>query len=485
MFTLAMVLAAAFLFPKLNDIPGLNADEAWFGLRARAIAAGDRPLCGLNFYTGALYPYVLALFLETFGYSVGVMRLLSAVAGLASLGLYWLVLRRLFGRVTAACAALLLASSPWFIMQGRVATEHFALNPLLALAAVYSMLRAYDARGRTRLIWAGIAAVMFGFGVWNHIIMVAVVAVGVLLIWLTVKDRRARALMLGSAGVGGALGIIIHVWCARAGFPGGWFALSYAVFAGFLSRLTEWPYLFLTLIQGDILFRRYAGGVLLTIPLYSAALFIGAVIVVARRSMAAGTSHRYVLIACAALFLATLSISSGNSDRYFLLPLYGVPVILALSFSEVIQNKRMRVYGWAALGIFIALNIVRITRNYYVGFEALKGQPAYYSMGSKPETTHHLVRSRKLYDILTAVGAQRVVTNFMIGMPLKFYDIEGRRFAEVEVRDGFPRGMDKPLIPGTYAVTYSERAHRDIMDAFRGAVLIREEEDFLIYKVIQ
>ena len=144
---MALAVGAVQLVPFLEILPGLHGDEAWAGLRARALAGGQVTVYGVTTYTGPIQHYLLLPILEAFGYRVWALRSLTVLASLLSIWLLFLTLRRLFDAQLAGIAALLLASMPWFVLYGRTATEHFTLNPVLALAAGWCFLRALDTVG--------------------------------------------------------------------------------------------------------------------------------------------------------------------------------------------------------------------------------------------------------------------------------------------------------------------------------------------------
>lgn len=486
LLALSAALAAAFLFPFLGKIPGLNGDEAWLGLKVGEILAGNYPFCGLRFYTGPLHYYLLAPFLQGFGYTVGSLRLFTAITSVISVGVYFLVLRRIFDAITAALAALLLVSSPWFVTYGRTAWAFNALAPVLLLTSIYFFLHALDRHGRVRNRWIVLAVATLALGVWNHILLLTIPAVLLVFAWLCLRERQTRVLTAIYALAGGSIGIIPHLWCGSIDAKSEWFTLLYVSSVGFLTRLMEWPGLFLRIIQGDVLFLRFTGEVVFPGSIIDVLFFILAISYVFVRALREGASktavYRGLLIGFLGVYLVTLSISPGNSERYFLLPLYFVPLIISLFFLEIMRRFRWQRSAWLIVGILVAFNSMRIVRNYFIVSLASGGKSAQFFMGSMPETTYHVVRSQKIYEILTTLNAKRIITNFFIGMPLKFYDINNRRFDEVDVRDGFPLWTDERLAPGTYAVTYTDPVHRDALSAHSELELMYEGEDFLIYK---
>jgi hypothetical protein len=74
------LISAVLLFAWLDTVPGLHGDEAWVGLRANDIVRGDRPLLGMNGYTGSLHQYFAAFAFRFFGMKVWSLRCLDVDA---------------------------------------------------------------------------------------------------------------------------------------------------------------------------------------------------------------------------------------------------------------------------------------------------------------------------------------------------------------------------------------------------------------------
>src|SRR6266545_2368737 len=86
-----------------------------------------------------LYYWTLKAWSEVFGASELGLRSLSAVSGVAAVGLTWLIGRKLFGRLPATLAAVLLAVAPlgvYYSQEVRMYTQVTALAMLAAYAYV-------------------------------------------------------------------------------------------------------------------------------------------------------------------------------------------------------------------------------------------------------------------------------------------------------------------------------------------------------------
>jgi 4-amino-4-deoxy-L-arabinose transferase-like glycosyltransferase len=167
---IAMIAASVWLRVwRLDWIPGLNGDEAWYGAQAESLLSGQS--FSWRTPTGNLInPFFLGLVVATHAFggpSIGLLRSAAVVSGLAALAAnYWLC-GRTFDRRTALVSTTLLAILPTNIAYSRFAWD--ASQSLLAtLIVMYVSLQATKASAprRRRLIEAGFLAL--GPAVWVH-----------------------------------------------------------------------------------------------------------------------------------------------------------------------------------------------------------------------------------------------------------------------------------------------------------------------------
>jgi hypothetical protein len=167
----ALALLAAGVWLRchdLNSIPGVNGDEAWYGVKAWAIAHGS---CGAwHTPTGnPLNPLLvgpLALLHLGLPPSIGLLRSVAVAGGLAALLINFLLCRWVFDRRTAAISTVLLAVLPINIAYSRFGWD--AGQSLAAtLPVVYLALAAvrFPARfGR----WIAASILAQAVAVWVH-----------------------------------------------------------------------------------------------------------------------------------------------------------------------------------------------------------------------------------------------------------------------------------------------------------------------------
>src|SRR5262245_9593783 len=137
---LALLLAVALALRawRLDLVPpGLSHDEAYDGLNAVEILRGARPLFfESNNGREPLFMYLAALAFGALGVGPVQLRLVSALAGTAAVGLTWLLGRWAFGRMAGWSAAALMATSFWPLFDSRIGLRAALLPALLALMAL-------------------------------------------------------------------------------------------------------------------------------------------------------------------------------------------------------------------------------------------------------------------------------------------------------------------------------------------------------------
>jgi 4-amino-4-deoxy-L-arabinose transferase-like glycosyltransferase len=127
--------------------PNLHGDEVSIGLDARLILAGNMPAV---FATGwydvpALSFSLHAASMRVFGDNLFGLRMGSAIEGLLSVVLLYLLARRVWGPRPALLGAAFLAVAAWHIHFSRTGF-HYMQAPLVALAALYFLVRAVQER---------------------------------------------------------------------------------------------------------------------------------------------------------------------------------------------------------------------------------------------------------------------------------------------------------------------------------------------------
>jgi len=159
-----LVVAALLRLPALDRIPnGLIPDEALSGYDAYSIALTGRDAYGERLplfprstaRLHSLYIYLAVPFVAALGLDEWAVRLPSALAGIATVGVLFCWLRDAFSVPAGALGALLLSISPWHILLSRTGHD-WNLVPLMALLTVWISTRALT--GRAPFWLAGLVA---------------------------------------------------------------------------------------------------------------------------------------------------------------------------------------------------------------------------------------------------------------------------------------------------------------------------------------
>ncbi|MFP3896676.1 MAG: glycosyltransferase family 39 protein [Anaerolineales bacterium] len=123
--------------------PALHFDEAVYGLMAKEIGPGNLPVY-FSGYTGRepLYMYVMAILFRLFGATKVTVRLTSALIGVATLPLAYLLFNQLFSRRVALWTAAITGLSYWHLSLSRSAYPNILIPPI-ECAALYFLWRGY------------------------------------------------------------------------------------------------------------------------------------------------------------------------------------------------------------------------------------------------------------------------------------------------------------------------------------------------------
>ena len=165
--------------------------EIWAPTDGLMTDSGQGPLVGL--------PVAIGMVLS--GGGLEAMRVPAALLAAVSVPVLWLLGRRIFGPGPATLAALLLATSPVFLLYGRTATLVGASLPPLLLSAL-ALVRVLDAgtddgwRWRREGLLAG--SLLLGIYAYAPVRLLWPLAIGLLAL-AAIRDRARRGVLLRAA----------------------------------------------------------------------------------------------------------------------------------------------------------------------------------------------------------------------------------------------------------------------------------------------
>ena len=164
-----LILGTFFRLYQLDSIPaGLNHDAAWYGSYAIRINDGTdyTPFincCG-SFGRETMFPYLVAGLQHVLGPEKVVLNLAAALVGIATLAVFYFLVREMFGTRMALIATVLLSVMGWHWTFSRVGWRA-VLVPLFEALVFLLLLLALRSTGRTRLALFAAAGLALGLSV--------------------------------------------------------------------------------------------------------------------------------------------------------------------------------------------------------------------------------------------------------------------------------------------------------------------------------
>ncbi len=169
-FTVIGLAARIYSFGSIP--PGLNADEASIGYDAYSLLhyGMDRNgihnpvhLIGWGSGQNALYAYLLMPFIYFFGLTSVTVRLVNLLAGIASMFIFYLLIKKISNKTIALISFCILAINPWHIMMSRWALES-NLFPAVLLAAVYLLTASFEKKALLPAAMFVMALCLYSYG---------------------------------------------------------------------------------------------------------------------------------------------------------------------------------------------------------------------------------------------------------------------------------------------------------------------------------
>ena len=348
--SLIIVLLAALWLGSLGLRPLYKPDEARYGeIPREMVASGDWLTPRLNgfkyFEKPPLQYWATAAAFKVFGVSDWAARLWTGLAALAGVLIAFAAGNRLFGRPAGAYAALILASSPLYVLLGQVNTLDMSVTLFLSAAVFAFSLAQTESEPRARRrwmlgFWAACAGAVLSKGLIGIVLPVGAIGLYVLVRRDWALARRLELLR------GGALFLALTApWFVAVSLANPEFAHFFFIQEHWLRFTTKmhhrvepvwfflpvlvagvWPWLFAIVAAWADAFRRPAAGV------FSPALFF----------------------ALWALVVLGFFSASGSKLPPYILPLFPALSVLAGGFLARRAGSRLLV----AQALFAALGAI-------------------------------------------------------------------------------------------------------------------------------
>jgi 4-amino-4-deoxy-L-arabinose transferase-like glycosyltransferase len=177
-------IAAAARWPNLWLIPAFS-DETLQAQLAVAIYRGqEAPLTNYDPYVGAFWNYLVAGAFWVFGLNPWLPRLVSFVAGVATVGATWWLGREIGGRIGGAVAAAFMATNAVHILVNSHVGSSHAIMPLFTTLGFACLVRTLRRESRACLVGAG---ALLGLAVQTHVTAVLLLPAAAVIV---LRDRR-------------------------------------------------------------------------------------------------------------------------------------------------------------------------------------------------------------------------------------------------------------------------------------------------------
>lgn len=195
----------------LEGIPsGIHGDEAGETLISASIleGRGPNPFGTAFFGDRALYFYLQAPFIAVFGRTVTAMRLFSALAGVATLPVFYLLMRSLFGVRPALIALALLAGNAVHVNYSRLGLNVIQI-PLMTCISLYCLRRGQESRKAFWWLASGILGGLTAYFAFGGVLVAATMALYFAYLLVTRRsDWRAWTTGGAFSALGGAMAVI-------------------------------------------------------------------------------------------------------------------------------------------------------------------------------------------------------------------------------------------------------------------------------------
>jgi 4-amino-4-deoxy-L-arabinose transferase-like glycosyltransferase len=382
-------LAACLLFfltgCALLSILGIEDDEALFAngiFKPYAVAykypwgRNGLPVMLMS-YLGALKSWIYRPIFQAFGVGVWAMRLPMLLAGVASIWLFFLLLRRIAGLRAAVFGCGLLAADSLYLVTTCFDWGPVALQHLLILAGMLLLVGFYQHR---RLLWLAFGCFLLGLAMWDKALaiwMLSGISLALILVFPkqivgVITFRRIAIAVLAFAF--GALPLIVYnIEKPLATFRGNasWDTTELATKAHLLAVTADGSGLFSWLNQEDWQTHNphWPHGALESVssrisalahrPRHSLFLYAFALALLLA-PLARGPALRAILFALLALAIAwaqmAITANAGGSVHHTIL-LWPLPqMVIAISFAAA--SRRLRRAGVPALAVVLAVLMI-------------------------------------------------------------------------------------------------------------------------------
>jgi hypothetical protein len=228
-YAITFTVAIALRFMDMGRL-GINSDEAVYAGQAATLAGVEGFAEDFSIFRAhpLLYQYTLSLVFQVFGFSEVAGRYVSAVFGVATLWIAYLLGKRLAGRTAGLIAAAVLGVMPFHVIVARQALLESPMT-LFYAATIYALIRYLDALDSdeaslwTRWAWAFAIGSFAGLAFMSKEVAVILLLVVLATTLVTQRFRLGHSMIMTGAF---AVTVLPHLLALKLGPKseggGGW-----------------------------------------------------------------------------------------------------------------------------------------------------------------------------------------------------------------------------------------------------------------------
>jgi len=424
---LIFALSAARLI-YLGTVPGINNDEALYGIKTCIMTHKPFTLTGFNSYTGPIVSYLRLPFYYLMGVNVFSLRLPVVILNLAAIFYVYRILKETYNNLTGVIGALLLLVMPWSFIYSRFADETQATLILFAIGGLYYLNT--DKKISSRVL----AGLFLGMGVFNHIIFI--IAPVSYFIYFSIKnkfrfklDRPDRLfLIIFSSFLLFRASLVIKSHFFEALGSDVYYKISEAVNKDIVPKFMSLAPHFLNMLDGSALFERATGGVLFYVFPFNSFLFIVSFLFLIfrhKRNPEFKEKDRMFIYIFILNYLICAVFLTRFSPKYFLVTLMFATILMAIFIGTGNMRNSIRI---SCVSFVIISNCLYIWYDYIYSFKRQGGKVSYFLAGNYVEDSGDFVDTGVLYDYLKAEDIRDVlVPGYAPRFQLMFLDVKEKR----------------------------------------------------------
>jgi len=453
-FLLFLIFALSIArFVYLGSVPGINNDEALYGIKTCIMMHKPFTLIGFNSYTGPIISYLRLPFYYFMGVNIFLLRFPVVILNLIAIFYAYKILKETYNNLTGIIGALLLLSMPWSFMYSRFADETQTTLILFAICGLYYLNTNKKISSRV------LAALFLGMGVFNHMIFI-IVPISYFIYFLIgngarpdlspgflgrnteprlqsgrmykfkCKLNRANFLFLiiffSFLLFRASLIVKYHFFGAEG--SGIYYNISEAINKNIIPKFISLIPHFLNMLDGSAFFEKATGRILFYVLPFNSFLFVASFLFLIFRYKY-NPEFKYKDRMFVSIFILNYLICAvflmRFSFKYFLVTLMFATILMAIFIGTSNIRNSIRVF---CISFVVISNCSYNWYDYIYSFKQKGGRVNYFLAGNFIENSSDFVDSKILYDYLKTKDIKNIlVPGYAPRFQLIFLDLKEKR----------------------------------------------------------